>query len=121
MAKRSRKGNDQDAALAAGNNNGRQVAGTGYAFGKVDAPSATDFSYGLTKRTGNAKGGSIPDAGTKRNRGPVMQDRLGPRFSIQAKLPGGVAPEAALTQSNTRFVPSAINRSAPNFNYGRMG
>lgn len=118
MAKR--KGNDVDSAIAAGNNNGRQVAGTGYAYSKADAPSAKEFR-GQLVRKGGAKGGTTPDAGTATHRGPVGQERLGPRFSIQAKMPGTVAPEANLTQRNTRFVPSAVNRSMPNFNYGRQG
>lgn len=119
MAKR--KLSDQDAAINAGNQQGRQVAGTNYAYSKVDNVSASDFAYELVKRKGNAKSDVDPSAGTKRNRGPVMQDRLGPRFAIQAKMPGPVAPEAAQTQRNTVFVPSAINRSLPNFNYGRLG
>lgn len=114
----ARKSNDQDAALSAGNKNGRQVAGTGYAYGRVDDVSGKDFSYGLTSRKGNAKGGK-PEAATKNNRGPVMQERLGPRFAIQSTLPGAVAPEANLTQGNVRTMPSAVNRSNVNFNYGR--
>lgn len=118
MAKR--KGSDQDAAINAGNQQGRQVAGTSYAYSKVDNVSASDFAYETVKRKGNSKGGA-GDPATANRRSPVMQDRLGPRFAIQAKMPGPVAPEATATQSNTRFVPSAINRSLPNFNYGRLG
>ena len=120
MAKR--QSNDPvKAALAAESRGGRQAAGTGYAYSKVDDVSAKDFAYEIVKRRGNAKSDVDPSAGTKKNRGPVMQDRLGPRFAIQAKMPGPVAPEARETQRNTKFVPSAINRSLPNFNYGRLG
>lgn len=109
-----------DGQYAAGNTNGRQVAGTGYAYTKADDPSAKDFRKGMVVKKKGAAGGT-PEAATANRRGAVMQDRLGPRFAIAAKMPGPVAPEASLTQSNTRFMPSAINRSAPNFNYGRQG
>ena len=47
------------------------------------------------------------------------QDRMGPRFAIAASIPN--APEAALNQRNTVFMKSAVNRSQPNFNLGRLG
>ena len=115
MAKRS---NDVDASVAAGNKNGRQVAGTSYAYSKADGRSGKEFPKGMVVKKGGAKGG--PAAATKSNRAPISQDRLGPRFAIGVKLPGPQAPEASYTQNNTIMRPS-INRSSVNFNYGRQG
>ena len=110
-----------DRQFNAENQNGRTAAGMG-AYGRVDDVSARDFSYGLTSRKGNAKSGDGgTGAGTVKHAAPVTQDRLGPRFAIGVKMPGTQAPEAGLTQRNTRFMPAAINRSNVNFNYGRMG
>lgn len=108
----------RDGSWMAGNQNGRQVAGTGYAYSKIDDPSAKDFSFGLTARKGPRGAAPRPTAA---HRAPVMQDRLGPRFAITAKMPGPQSPEAGLTQRNTIFMRSVVNRSAPNFNLGRMG
>lgn len=120
MAKRQSSNDPLQAAITAESQGGRQAAGTSYAYTKADDPSAHDFRKGMVvpKKTGGR--GASP-TGVKANRKPVMQDRLGPRFAISAKMPGPVAPEARETQSNTKFVPSAINRSMPNFNYGRLG
>lgn len=120
MAKRKGKGSDVDRSIAAGNTGGRQVAGTGYAYSKVDNPSGREFGKGQLVRKANGGIGK-PEGATAAHRPPVTQDRLGPRFAIQTKMPGPQAPEATLTQQNTKFVPSAINRSLPNFNYGRLG
>lgn len=117
MAKRS--GNDVDRSIAAGNTQGRQVAGTSYAYSKVDDRSGKEFDKGLmVKKAG--KGGKMEPA-TARHRGQVDQNRLGPRFAIGVKMPGPMAPEASLNQQNTRFMKSAVNRSQPNFNLGMMG
>lgn len=120
MAKR--KGNDIDRSIAAGNTGGRAVAGTSYALGRIDDRSGKEFDAGkMVKREGGkGKGGTVEPA-MARHKGQVMQDRLGPRFAIGAKMPGPQAPEAALTQRNTIFMRSAVNRSLPNFNLGRMG
>lgn len=119
MAKR--KGNDVDGAISAGNTNGRQVAGTSYAYSKVDDRSGREFDMGQTVKREGGKGKGGPEQATARSRGGVMQDRLGPRFAIGVKMPGPMAPEAGLTQANTRFMRSVVNRSMPNFNLGMMG
>jgi hypothetical protein len=103
---------------AAGNTQGRKVAGTS-GYSKVDDVSARDFSYGLTARK-TSRSDAADNAGSATHRGNVPQDRLGPRFAVQAKLPGPVAPEASLTQGNLHTLPPAINRSNVNFNYGRQ-
>lgn len=117
MAKR--KGTT-DPAMA-GNTQGRQVAGTSYAYSRVDDRSASDFISGMSveRRKGSAKGG--PEMATKVQRTPVMQERLGARYAVGVAMPGPVAPEASLTQQNTRFMKSAVNRSMPNFQLGMMG
>ena len=119
MAKR--KGNDVDRSIAAGNTQGRQVAGTSYAYTKVDDRSGKEFDKGMVvKKTGAGKGGRIEQA-TARHRPAITQERLGPRFAIGVKMPGPQSPEASLTQGNTRFMRSVVNRSQPNFNLGRLG
>lgn len=119
MAKRS--GNDVDRSIAAGNTQGRQVAGTSYAYTKVDDRSGKEFDKGLVvKKSGMGKGGKTEQA-TARHRPAISQERLGPRFAIGVKMPGPLAPEASMNLQNTRFMRSVVNRSAPNFNLGRMG
>jgi hypothetical protein len=117
MAKRS--GNDVDRAVSAGNSNGRKVAGTSYAYSKVDDRSGKEFDKGQMVKRKDGKGG--PEQATARHRPAVSQDRLGPRVAIAAKMPGPMAPEASATQSNTRFMRSVVNRSQPNFQLGRLG
>ena len=68
----------------------------------VDGPRSQDFRTGFLE----AKPGSVGDPviGTKANRGQVMQETLGARYSITVKQIGGTAyPD---TQRNTRLVPS---------------
>jgi hypothetical protein len=98
----------------------RPTQGTS-AYSLVDVPSAKEFAAGsLVAKTGNIKGGTAP-AATASKRMATSQERLGPRFSVGVKMPGPLAPEASLTQQNTRFMKSAVNRSQPNFNLGMMG
>jgi hypothetical protein len=42
----------------------------------------------------------------------------GAQYGIQVGFEAHTAPEAGMTQANGRIVPSAINRSAPNFRTG---
>ena len=42
----------------------------------------------------------------------------GARYGIRVKFQKTVAPEAGATQGNGRLLPSAVNRSAPNFKAG---
>ena len=91
------------------------------AYALVDAPSAKAFANGMVVPK---KGGGVgkPDAATanaKSQAHATGQDRMGPRFAISASIPN--APEAALNQRNTVFMKSAVNRSQPNFNLGRLG
>lgn len=98
----------------------RQVMGKG-AYSLADAPSASEFGKGMVVKK---KGGGVgkPDAATANNKTQAHatgQDRMGPRFAISASIPN--APEAGMNQRNTRFMKSAVNRSQPNFNLGRLG
>lgn len=115
MAKR----NDVDSSIAAGNTQGRKVAGTSYAYSKVDDRSGKEFDKGQLVKRKDGKGG--PERATARHRPQVTQDRLGPRFAIGVKMPGPLAPEASMNLQNTRFMRSVVNRSQPNFQLGRMG
>lgn len=90
------------------------------AYRLADAPSGKEFGKGMVVKKANG-GIGVPDKATAGKRVAVNQDRLGPRFAIAAQMPGPQAPEASLTQSNTRFMKSAVNRSQPNFNLGRLG
>lgn len=115
MARKKSTMKDPSAAMA---NNGRMPMGSS-AYSLADAPSRTEFNTGmLVKKAGGGVG--RPETATAAKKQPVSQDRLGPRFAIGVKMPGPVAPEASLTQSNTLMRPS-INRSQPNFNLGMMG
>lgn len=97
----------------------RATQGTS-AYRLVDAPSASEFGKGMVvKKAGGGIG--KPEAATAGKRAQVGQDRLGPRFAIATNMPGPQAPEASLTQRNTIYMRSAVNRSAPNFNLGRLG
>jgi hypothetical protein len=82
---------------------------------KAAAPSKNTK---LMKKTGNAKGGTDPYKQAKPARPNKLRERSGARYGISVKMPKGTSPEAGLTQSNGRIIPSSINRSRPNFNAG---
>ena len=82
---------------------------------KAAAPSKNTK---LMKKTGNAKGGTDPYKQAKPARPNKLRERSGARYGISVKMPKGTSPEAGLTQSNGRIIPSSINRSHPNFNAG---
>lgn len=42
----------------------------------------------------------------------------GARYGVRVKFQKSVAPEAGATQANGRIIPSAVNRSKPNFSSG---
>lgn len=62
-----------------------------------------------------------PTAGGKANKKNVsagmaaQADRLGARYTISAKFPAPMSPEAGMTMRNARIVPSIQGRQAPDF------
>lgn len=81
----------------------------------VDQPSVKDLRAGMVvPRSGNAKGGVDPGAGTATRRGQVMaQTTLGAQYRITAKR-GPYSTTDARTQANGRIVPS-VTGSSRNF------
>ena len=70
----------------------------------------------LWKKKNTAAGD--PTRMAKPSRTFTMVERAGARYGVKVGFQKQVAPEAGLTQSNGRIVPSAVNRSRPNFNAG---
>lgn len=48
------------------------------------------------------------------------RERSGAQYGVKVGFEAHVAPEAGFTQANGRIAPAAINRSAPNFQFGMM-
>lgn len=48
------------------------------------------------------------------------RERNGAQYGVQVGFEAHTAPEAGFTQANGRIAPAAINRSAPNFQFGTM-
>jgi len=82
-------------------------------FANASAP-APEMGKLMKKKGVQAADPSIKDAAV-RGHGKATS---GARYGITVKMPGGVAPEAGLTQSNGRIIPSAVNRSRANFSSG---
>lgn len=86
--------------------------------------SAKDVRPGMVvPKSGNAKGGMTPDAGTATHRGGVPQASLGPAFRVLVKR-GGYDQTNANIQANGKIMP-ATTGSRQNFwaagKYGPLG
>jgi hypothetical protein len=89
---------------------------TSAARGAKNASAETSKNTKLVKKKGAQAGD--PYKQPKPARKNVLRERSGARYGISVKMPKGTSPEAGLTQSNGRIIPSSINRSRPNFNAG---
>lgn len=105
-----------DAVAATGAGTPRKAMGNA-ALGFTNA-SGADTGREILQPRGVAKGGQAPPA-TAGGRSGVMQERLGARYVIQAKLPGPQLPEAGQTQANGRIIPNVYGKDRANFRGGR--
>jgi hypothetical protein len=93
---------------------GSAPAGAGKVVNASGAPSKNTKL--MPKKHGKAVNPALSPAGAPRVYAP--KERNGAQYGIQVGFEAHVAPEAGFTQANGRILPTAINRSAPNFQVG---
>lgn len=108
---------DVDAAVAAGNTQGRKTIGD--EGRKFTSPSASPKAGTLVPKKNTAAGDPY-GAGTKVNRvnQPYSGERKGAAYSVKVRYTKATAPEAGLTQANGRLVNPAVTRQEDSWNEG---
>ena len=106
-----------DAAVTAGNTQGRKTMGS--EGRKFTSPSASPEAGTLIPKKNTAAGDPYA-AGTKVNRvnKPYAGERKGAAYSIKATYMKQTAPEAGLTQANGRIVSPSVVRSKDSWTQG---
>jgi len=106
-----------DAAVTAGNTQGRKTMGS--EGRKFTSPSASPEAGTLVPKKNTAAGDPYA-AGTKVNRvnEPYAGERKGAAYSIKATYMKQTAPEAGMTQANGRIVSPSVVRSKDSWAQG---
>lgn len=108
---------DLDAAVAAGNTQGRKTLGREGT--KFTSPSASPDAGTLVPKQNKAAGDPYA-AGTKVNRvnQPYAGERKGAAYSVKATYMRQTSPEAGYTQANGRIVSPKITRQRDSWSQG---